>query len=140
MPILEFKARPSAIRKVLLAVRDALFRRERTSTGQTAFVREKPGGEGNLTCKPDNPKKIRERLAERTARLNDLDAERERCGDPGFGKTIEHRVIWGELLELELQEIDEQVSRIRGAAGRTTDRRPRSSNRLQRGGPHERKQ
>ena len=58
----------------------------------------------------------RERLAEAVARLERLDTERERRGDSGFGRTAESRIIWGELIELELQEIDEQVSRICGAS------------------------
>ena len=58
-----------------------------------------------------------QRLSEEKARLEDLDAERERRSDLGFGRAIEDRVIWRELLDLELQEIDEHVSRICSAAG-----------------------
>jgi hypothetical protein len=59
----------------------------------------------------------RQRLAEEKACLEDLDAERKRRRDSRFGRTTEDRVVWSELLELELQEIDEQLSRIRSAAG-----------------------
>jgi hypothetical protein len=60
---------------------------------------------------------IRRRLAEENVVLAKLDAERERLQDSHFGTTAEQRIVWGELLELELQDIDEQVSRIRQAAG-----------------------
>jgi hypothetical protein len=62
----------------------------------------------------------RQRLSEAMARLERLDAERERRADARFGKTTENRIIWGELIELEMQEIDEQVSRICSSAGRAT--------------------
>ncbi len=60
---------------------------------------------------------IRRRLAEENVVLAKLDAERERLHDSHFGTTAEQRIVWGELLELELQDIDEQVNRIRQAAG-----------------------
>jgi hypothetical protein len=66
---------------------------------------------------PCHTKTSRHRLAE-AARLERLEAERERQGDSHFGKTTENRIVCGELIELELQEIDEQVSRICSAAGR----------------------
>jgi hypothetical protein len=65
-------------------------------------------------CKMDT---IRQRLAAEKACLEDLDTERRRRHDSGFGMTTEDRVIWRELLDLELQEIDEQVNRIGSAAG-----------------------
>ena len=54
--------------------------------------------------------------------------------DSCFGKTMENRIIWCELIELELQEIDEQVSRICAAAARN----PRASVNLREGGALER--
>jgi len=54
---------------------------------------------------------IRRRLSEGQAELERLDAERQRRGDQRLGKTAEDRIVWGELLELELQDIDERVSR-----------------------------
>jgi hypothetical protein len=59
----------------------------------------------------------RQRLEEEKASLDKLDRERERRGDPGFDRTTEERVVWGELLELELQDLDEQLSRICNSAG-----------------------
>jgi len=58
-----------------------------------------------------------QRLAEEKACLEHLDAERAYRRDSAFGKTTEDRVVWGELLDLELQDIDEQVQRIRQGAG-----------------------
>jgi hypothetical protein len=37
--------------------------------------------------------------------------------DPLFAKSVEAWIIWREILELELQDIDEQIERI-SAAGR----------------------
>ena len=47
---------------------------------------------------------------------------------------MENRIIWCELIELELQEIDEQVSRICAAAARN----PRAAVNLREGGALER--
>ena len=55
---------------------------------------------------------IRERLAEARGRLERLDRERSFCGDPQLGKAVEQRIVWRELLDLELQDIDEQIERI----------------------------
>ena len=55
---------------------------------------------------------IRQRLAAEKAGLEQLDAERERRGDSRFGRAAEDRIVWNELLDLELQDIDEHVSRI----------------------------
>ena len=45
-----------------------------------------------------------ERLAKATAYLERLDEERSSCGDPTAGKAIEARIIWRELLDLELSQ------------------------------------
>jgi len=63
---------------------------------------------------------IRERLAEGNNLLVRLDGERERRHDSRFGTMTEQRIVWGELLELELQDIDEQISRICSAARDST--------------------
>jgi hypothetical protein len=57
------------------------------------------------------------RLAEGKAHLEWLDAEKLRRGDSGFGKDIGDRIVWCELLDLELYDVDEQVQRICDAAG-----------------------
>jgi hypothetical protein len=56
-----------------------------------------------------------ERLAESRARLDRLDRERSRTGNRLLGKGVEQRIIWLELLDLELQDIDEQIERVCGA-------------------------
>jgi hypothetical protein len=59
---------------------------------------------------------VPDRLRDEAARLERLDLERERLGDSRFGQFSEDRIVWSELIELELQEVDEQVNRIRDAA------------------------
>jgi hypothetical protein len=132
MPILEWKADQSAIRRILRAISDVLPRRGRTSAGKV-HPEVEPSGRGHAKTEPWRT--TRQRLTEAVARLERVEAERERRGDSRFGKTTENRIVWGELIELELQEIDEQVSRICGAAGRSPQAPMRSN--LREGGPHE---
>ena len=106
---------------------------------QTSADKLHPGVNGPVTSdraenEPCHTKTSRQRLAEAVGRLERLDAERERRGNPRFGKTAEARIIWGELIELELQEIDEQVGRICAATGW----KPRAPVNLREGGAHER--
>ena len=65
------------------------------------------------------------RLADGKARLERLEAERTPRRSSGFGKVIENRIVWGELLELELYDVDEQVQRIRDAAAEALGGTPR---------------
>jgi hypothetical protein len=55
--------------------------------------------------------RLKSRLAREKDYLNRL-AERGTRADRGLEKLIEQRIVWSELLELELQEIDEQMQRI----------------------------
>jgi hypothetical protein len=55
---------------------------------------------------------LHERLAKAVAYLERLDVERFAHGKPSLGKSIEERIIWRELLDLELQEFDEQTERL----------------------------
>lgn len=71
---------------------------------------------------------IRQRLAEEKAFLDQLDAEREYRGEPNFGRAVEDRVIWRELLILELHDIDEEVKRICQTTGEASDQPSRKSN------------
>jgi len=59
---------------------------------------------------------LRRRLAEEKARLDYLEAERERRHNPAFGRESGDRIVWGELLELELEIIDEELNQIRNTA------------------------
>jgi len=100
---------------LIALIADALFPRAPAPTNQHS-----PGrllGTGNAKSEKCNAQTIWHRLAEGKACLERLDAERACRGDSGFGRTTEDRIVWGELLDLELQDIDEQVSRICQAAG-----------------------
>ena len=55
---------------------------------------------------------LQERLAKAMAYLERLDAERISHGDPNLGRSIEERIIWRELLDLELQAFDEEIERL----------------------------
>ena len=94
---------------LIALIADALFPRPRGSTDQHCPVSGRPLKTGNAKCSAST---TWQRLAEAKARLEHLDAERAYRGDPGFGKTTEERIVWGELIYLELQDIDEQVIRI----------------------------
>jgi hypothetical protein len=59
---------------------------------------------------PESP--TRERLKQAFARLKNIDLVRNHRQDPGFGKADENRIVWRELLELELQAVDDQLERI----------------------------
>ncbi len=54
----------------------------------------------------------RRRLAEAYDCLQQLYRLREDERAPALGKILEERIVWRELLDLELQEIDEQIERI----------------------------
>jgi hypothetical protein len=58
-----------------------------------------------------------ERLLRAFSRLQDIQLVRNHRQDPFFGKSAEERIIWRELIELELQDVDEQIERISAAAG-----------------------
>jgi hypothetical protein len=59
---------------------------------------------------PQSP--VRDRLAEAAARIEGLENERIRRRDCRYEKRVEERLIWNELLDLELQDVDEQIKRI----------------------------
>jgi hypothetical protein len=99
----------------------------RKSIDSGCSTAKQAAGAGNPKLKKCGVSAIRHRLAEDKAILEYLDAERERRREPSFGKTTEERVVWGELLKLELQDLDEQLSRICDAAGGATSRNPRGS-------------
>lgn len=61
---------------------------------------------------------IHARLAEAKESLEYLDAERERRVDPNFGRLTEDKIVWRELLELELQDAEERITRMCDAAER----------------------
>ena len=61
---------------------------------------------------------VRERLAEAKASLDYLDAERTRRADPDFGRGLEDKIVWRELLELELEDAEDRITRMCKAAER----------------------
>jgi len=58
-----------------------------------------------------NYSRIRERLSREFAYLECLDFERSQRGNANFGWATEDRIIWRELFELELQNLDDQIER-----------------------------
>jgi hypothetical protein len=117
MPILEPKADQSAIREILLAPFVCFVR----TLGVLLRIWKRPGRPEISNPADEGSEVIRKRLSDEKARLDEVDAERQRRGDTGLGRVREDKIIWHELIELELQEIEEQVTRIRelggGAAG-----------------------
>jgi len=136
MPILELNAGRSVFREILRAISDTLFRRARTKANPLPPAKEPAVVSGNPKFESNSGATTRRRLCEEVDELERLDAEREERGDSGFGKAAEDRIVWGELIELELQEIDAQVDRIRGAAGREPSATARSN--PHKGDSHER--
>jgi len=59
----------------------------------------------------------RQRIARAFSRLQDIQLVRNQRQDLYFEKPVEERIIWRELLDLELQDVDEQIERISAAAG-----------------------
>ncbi|MFN7994881.1 MAG: hypothetical protein U0Q18_14845 [Bryobacteraceae bacterium] len=110
MSILELKAHHPEMWSIPRAAWDCFFRGWRTLANR---VHPEVGRQD--ACPDHEVKRMhtaRERLAEAVTRLERIDAERERQADSLFGRTTENRIIWGELIELELQEIDEQINHI----------------------------
>ena len=64
---------------------------------------------------PDRPS--RQRLARAFSGLEVIQLARSLRQDPLFGKLAEERIIWRELLDLELQNVDEEIERISTGAG-----------------------
>ena len=60
------------------------------------------------------PNASRDRLEQEIALLDRLVQERMRLHNIEFGKAAEQRIVLGELLDLELQDIDEQLSHLLG--------------------------
>ena len=78
---------------------------------------------------------IQQRLAEGNACLERLARERDSRNEPGLGRTAEDRIVWRELIELELQDLDAEVDRIREAAGLPGSGRPKGSTGVDRRSP-----
>ena len=59
----------------------------------------------------------RQRLAQSFSRLQNIQLVRNHRQDPVFEKSFEERIIWRELLDLELQDVDEHIERMSAALG-----------------------
>jgi hypothetical protein len=105
-----------AVGLLIASIADALFPVKRTSTDPQPLRSGPLSGAGNAKSGKCRESMIWQRLAAERSCLEHLDAERAYRGESGFGKTTEDRIVWGELLDLELQDIDEQLSRICQAA------------------------
>ena len=55
---------------------------------------------------------ICKRLAAEAELLEGIERDRVRFNCPEFGRTVEESIIWRELVDLELQEVDEHLSSI----------------------------
>ena len=53
-----------------------------------------------------------QRLARSFSELQKIQSERDHRQDPRFGTLVEDQIVWRELLDLELQEVDEHIARI----------------------------
>ena len=73
---------------------------------------------------PQGP--VHQRLEDGKQRLEEIEAKRQNRRDSESDRADEERIVWGELLDLELQDIDEQIRRIRNTAGSEPRYRPRS--------------
>jgi hypothetical protein len=144
LPILWSRPYRSAIRKVFPAVLKAISglrrhlnpisrrsranrppefssaARRRQVADPCSPIPKRPSVTDPTKCEECAMKTSRQRLAEEKACLEHLEVERRRRREVGFGRITEARIIWGELLELELQDIDEQLNRICEADGRAT--------------------
>ncbi len=111
----QFDVGRSPIRRALSAIAAAVFRRRRTPDTQPSVDQSRPCAAGDVRIEPRLAETLRQRLIQEAACLERLDAERRASGDPHLGQPTEDRIVWSELIGLELQDIDERVARIRGA-------------------------
>ncbi len=63
----------------------------------------------------------KKRLAEAVALLESLRNQVPNSPAQVLSKTIEDRIVWRELLDLELQELDEQIERISASMAEAPD-------------------
>jgi hypothetical protein len=106
-------------RQVAAFLSNALDRDAQTSSDPQPRLSTSRNGAGK--AHPEiyvTAKTICHRLAAAKAYLDHVEAERQRRGDPRWGKATEDSIVWSELLDLELQDVDEQMRRIyRGGEG-----------------------
>ena len=71
----------------------------------------------NRNARVPVPTPTRQRLTQAFSTLQGIQMMRDHLQEPRFGKAAEGRIVWRELVELELQDVDEQIERILHAAG-----------------------
>jgi hypothetical protein len=108
-------------------IADAVLLPRRTSKDPNSFGSGSLVSASNATSQKRNMSATWRRLAEEKTCLDHLDAERVCRRNRSLGKTTENRILWNELLDLELQDIDEQLSRICQAVD-ASDHLSRTSN------------
>ena len=99
-----------AVGCLLAGLADALVARLPASVERKFAVSERSGEAVRAQFEKGHGAPVWRRLSEEMACLEQLALERKRRNDPEFGKATEDRMIWGELLELELEAIDEQIN------------------------------
>lgn len=97
---------------LLARIAAAIGARPTVSQDQRCPGRQSPSGRSRAIPETRSASILRQRIAEEAACLERLYQERISTGDSGHGRNTEDRIVWGELLDLELQDIDEQVERI----------------------------
>lgn len=75
----------------------------------------------NIAVAPVPARSTRQRLADSFACLESIQLMRDRTDDPLFGRRAEDEIVWRELVELQLQEVDEQIERIATHSGSESD-------------------
>ena len=126
VPALKCTNGPSAMRRIIEGIRDWFFQRRRVAAavpnvGVTSINLCAPGADA-----PPCAAACRQRLAKAAARLDDLEAERKRQREPHFDQAAEDRIVWRELIELELQELDERLARNPELSGTKPERAGKS--------------
>jgi hypothetical protein len=100
---------------VLIALlTDCICPRTPAPSGDLDSAAEPPCAFEDSGVRPRQANASARRLADAKIRLERLDAERELRHNPAYCQTAEDRIVWRELLELELQDIDDRVGRLRG--------------------------
>jgi len=116
---------PYGITTIALGTADGLFlafavKELFPETPARAVARAEPeeAPAGARSSPPGDPpaEGIHRRIFESMLALERLEAERERRGDRSYGAARESEMIWRELLDLELRNIDENADGIREAA------------------------
>lgn len=116
----------SVLAGVLIAlIADAVFPLVRPAAKlRTGPSKSRTGGERSRSDAHARSE-LGQRLAKEKLLLEDLDRERTRRRNSAFGKASEERIVWGELLDLEIQDIDERLEQICRDADDPSKRSPR---------------